>query len=392
MTRTLIVILASLILVGTINIEANEFNKSISRDLQSNILNNLQTQAANREKTINYVKNIFLTAKLEAADARKYCQQIHGTIANKNTTFNIESCAAEEKFRIYNKHSISYPAVLNILTQEATELMKLGKEFTQEAVFGRGSIDEVQKYYDRNVKLIINRTDKLLMEDAQRFGEKLAEKEKKEKETGGAVSQDKPKSNTIRSGSAFFVNNTGNILTNAHVINGCTTDPKISYDKKDYNVKIIATDKNLDLALLKVDIKPKNYLNISKNNVNKLDKVFVAGYPLGKALSDDLKFTQGVVSSLKGFQDNSNEIQIDAAINPGSSGGPIVNEAGQLVAIAVSGLSKAQNVNFGIKSTAALGFLNVNSVKVSSGIINLDKNTKNLQKLLEESTVYIYCK
>ncbi len=66
---------------------------------------------------------------------------------------------------------------------------------------------------------------------------------------------------------------------------------KISYDKKDYNAKIIATDKNLDLALLKVDIKPKNYLNISKNNVNKLDKIFVMGYPLGKALSDDLKFT-----------------------------------------------------------------------------------------------------
>ena len=47
-------------------------------------------------------------------------------------------------------------------------------------------------------------------------------------------------------------------------------------------------------------------------------------------MSDDLKISSGIVSSLKGFEDNSNEIQIDAPINPGNSGGPIINENGDM--------------------------------------------------------------
>ena len=66
--------------------------------------------------------------------------------------------------------------------------------------------------------------------------------------------------------------------------------------------------------------------------IKKLNKVYVAGYPLGKGLSDDLKISSGIISSLKGFKDNSNEIQVDAPINPGNSGGPIINENGDLVA------------------------------------------------------------
>ena len=63
---------------------------------------------------------------------------------------------------------------------------------------------------------------------------------------------------------------------------------------------------------------------------------------------------------MKGFEDNSNEIQIDATINPGNSGGPIINEDGELVAIAVSGMSKdkTEGINFVIKVSAAERFLN----------------------------------
>ena len=122
-------------------------------------------------------------------------------------------------------------------------------------------------------------------------------------------------------------------------------------------------------------------------------KIYVAGYPLGKGLSDDLKISSGIVSSLKGFEDNSNELQIDAPINPGNSGGPIINENGSLVAIAVSGLAKdkTEGINFGIKSSAAQNFLKSNNInpKISmySGIQENDK----LLEILEEGTVYTYC-
>ena len=193
------------------------------------------------------------------------------------------------------------------------------------------------------------------------------------------------------SGTAFFINNRGNLLTNNHVVDGCIQS-KINYFDKEYDAQLIATDKNLDLALLKVDLEPKSYLNFSANMPKKLQKIYVAGYPFGKGLSDDLKISSGIVSSLKGLEDNSNEIQVDAPINYGNSGGPIVGVKGELVAIAVSGLAKeiTEGINFGIKSSAAANFLSVNEIQP---IISKNNSINNdqLLKILEGSTVYTYC-
>ncbi len=194
------------------------------------------------------------------------------------------------------------------------------------------------------------------------------------------------------SGTAFFISNKGHLLTNSHVVEGCTLS-KISYKNKDYDAELIATDKTLDLALLKVELKPKSFFTFSKNGAKKLNKVYVAGYPLGKGLSDDLKISSGIVSSLKGFEDNSNEIQIDAPINPGNSGGPIINENGDLIAIAVSGLAKdlTEGINFGIKSSAAETFLRSNKINPKKSMYAGIKDNDKLLAILEEGTVYTYC-
>ncbi|MDC1129824.1 S1C family serine protease [Candidatus Pelagibacter sp.] len=192
------------------------------------------------------------------------------------------------------------------------------------------------------------------------------------------------------SGTAFFINKKGYLLTNNHVVEGCTLS-KISYKNKDYDTKLIATDKTLDLALLKAELKPKTFINFSNDEAKKLNKVYVAGYPLGKGLSDDLKISSGIVSSIKGFEDNSNEIQIDAPINPGNSGGPIINENGDLIAIAVAGITEAQNINFGIKSSAAERFLKSNNINVDKSSYSRSKNNEQLRNILEEGTVYTYC-
>ena len=194
------------------------------------------------------------------------------------------------------------------------------------------------------------------------------------------------------SGTAFFINNRGHLLTNNHVVEGCSFS-KITYKNKDYDTKLIATDKTLDLALLKAEVRPKSFFNFSNDDVKKLNKVYVAGYPLGKGLSDDLKISSGIVSSLKGFDDNSNEIQIDAPINPGNSGGPIINENGDLIAIAVSGLAKDQTegINFGIKSSAAETFLKANNTTPKKSMYSGIKDNDKLLEILEEGTVYTYC-
>ena len=195
------------------------------------------------------------------------------------------------------------------------------------------------------------------------------------------------------SGSGFFINNKGYFVTNNHVVKGCKQS-KITFKGESIDAEIIATDQTLDLALMKANVKPKNYLNLSDEPPEKLQKIYVAGYPFGKGLSDDLKLTQGIISSVKGYKDNSNQIQIDAAINSGNSGGPIVNEDGDLVGVAVSGLnkSKSEGIAFGIKSAAVKNFLDVNKIKYStSSLMNFGMSNKKLNNLLEDSAVYTFC-
>ena len=207
----------------------------------------------------------------------------------------------------------------------------------------------------------------------------------------------KPKneSGQLVSGSGFFIDKNGYVVTNSHVIDGCKNDKKVHINNVSKNFEIVADDKSLDLALLKTDIKNKDYIKITREEVNKLDKIIVAGYPLGKFLSDDLKFTEGIVSSLKGFMDSSHEMQIDAAINTGNSGGPVVNENGELVGVAVATLSKeiTEGINFAIKSSSVEMFLKSNSIRpIKSSFSFGNLNRSKLRELLENSTVYISCK
>ena len=194
------------------------------------------------------------------------------------------------------------------------------------------------------------------------------------------------------SGTAFFINNRGNLITNNHVVEGCEVS-KINYFNKEYDTNLISTDKTLDLALLKVELKPKAFISFSNKEPKKRQLVIVAGYPLGEYLSDDLKINQGNISSLKGFDNNSNEITVDLAINPGNSGGPIVDENGQLVAVAVAGMSKevTEGISFGIKYSAVENFLKSNKISPNIGLTSFSMNKDKVNKLLEESTVYIFC-
>ena len=194
------------------------------------------------------------------------------------------------------------------------------------------------------------------------------------------------------SGTAFFISNQGYLLTNDHVVEGCKSQ-KINYYNKEYDAELVSTDKTLDLALLKANVRPKSFISFSRDEPKKRQVITAAGYPLGKYLSDDLKINDGRISALKGFENNTNQLQHDIAINPGNSGGPIVNENGQLVAIAVSGMSKdvTEGLNFGIKASAVASFLKSNKISPSKGYMNFSMSDDKLVELLEESTVYTFC-
>jgi len=193
------------------------------------------------------------------------------------------------------------------------------------------------------------------------------------------------------SGTAFFINKKGYLITNSHVVENCNSN-EIFYKRKKIKVDVVAKDRYLDLALLKSNISNSDYISLENKPPQKLQRIIAAGYPFGKYISDDMKFTSGIISSLKGPGDDSTRIQIDAALNPGNSGGPIIDEeTGKLIAVAVAGLRKdiTEASNFGIKTSSVKSFLSSN--RVSPGFsINFGK--KDTAQLLESSVVYITCK
>jgi len=202
---------------------------------------------------------------------------------------------------------------------------------------------------------------------------------------------------TGASGTAFFVDQKGHLITNEHVVNGCEDNLKISYQNKNYKVKLISKDEVVDLAILKADLSFNEYFELSDEQPQKLQRVIVAGYPLGKdKISDDLKVNLGIISSLKGYKNNTNLIQIDAAVNFGNSGGPVIDEeSSKVVGVAVAGLRKdvTEGFNFAIKSSVVKNFIQSSGVELPSSIFNFSFGTSRdqLRKKTENATLYIYC-
>jgi len=193
------------------------------------------------------------------------------------------------------------------------------------------------------------------------------------------------------SGSGFFVSNNGDIITNHHVIEGCNI-VKVSFKGSGIEAKTLAIDKMNDIAILQANIKPDQFYSVSNEDVSLLEDVIVAGYPLGKKVSSAIKTHKGVVTSLAGAGDNYSNFQTDAAINQGNSGGPIINQKGNVVGIAVQTWVQegVQGVHFGIKSSTLKTFASANGLKFLPPN-NRDLSNKELGQLITNATVYLEC-
>ena len=163
---------------------------------------------------------------------------------------------------------------------------------------------------------------------------------------------------------------------------------------------MVAVDRVNDLALLNINKKPPFVFSISKDNPYPLQDIVVAGYPFGEAISSTLKFTKGIVSSLSGIGDNYSQIQIDAAIQPGNSGGPIIDDLGNVIGVAVSKLDLEkvfedygvvpENTNFGVKSSAVLNFISANNV-TTIPTTEQEVSKAELSKNITKGTTYLSC-
>ena len=183
------------------------------------------------------------------------------------------------------------------------------------------------------------------------------------------------------------------MITNFHVVANSGSRLKVVYEGEEIKARIIAKDEKVDLALLKINVKNENYIEITDKTIKKMQSIIAAGYP-HLHLSDDLKFTSGIISSLKGIGNNTALVQIDAALNPGNSGGPIIDrEKGHLAAVAVARMegSHYQSINYGIKANRVKEFIESNSVILPNEVPKAKKiKKKDINLVLENSTILVY--
>lgn len=156
-------------------------------------------------------------------------------------------------------------------------------------------------------------------------------------------------------GSGFIISADGYIVTNNHVIAGGPAGEAVDtvtvtlFDGKEYTAKIVGRDPTSDVALIKIDATNLPYVEMESSQKNRVgDWVIAIGNPLGLNSS----VTAGIISALQrnigagGAYDRF--IQTDTAINPGNSGGPIIDENGNVVAVATLRMVDREGLNFGV--------------------------------------------
>ena len=152
----------------------------------------------------------------------------------------------------------------------------------------------------------------------------------------------------VGQGTGFIITRDGFIITNAHILSGGKTVKTLNYEQQEIKTAFIGYDSNLDLALLKIvgEYSPLRFTD--SDNVQVGERVIAIGNPLGLQFS----VTQGIVSGIHREGPNGLEayIQTDAALNPGNSGGPLINANGRVIGINNFKSGSAESLGFALES------------------------------------------
>lgn len=205
-----------------------------------------------------------------------------------------------------------------------------------------------------------------------------------------------PEEKQSSTGSGFFVSGEGHVITNAHVVEGCT---RVAVNGVGAEVVDISGD--FDLALLKASLAEVPAVATFSGAPAKLNSdVTAIGYPYAGLLGG-LNVTRGAVSSLSGVAGDFSTLQITAPVQSGNSGGPLISSNGEIVGVVVSKLDARaiadltgdmpQNVNFAIRGEIAKLYLSQNGVSPILGEGEEPLAPEDLAERAQKFTTFIEC-
>ena len=201
----------------------------------------------------------------------------------------------------------------------------------------------------------------------------------------------------VITGTAFVVSDSGYLLTNAHVVHGCT---EVELPSAKTFAKVVNSDPSNDLALLHASSLGIRYASIgSAENLILGTEVIIFGFPLSGVVASSGNLTTGVVSAVTGLGDDSRFFKFTAPIQPGTSGGPVLNEYGEVIGVASAMLDQRkafaatgtipQNVNFAIGPSMIRQFLSANGVPAAT-LTTWWRFKQGTQKLAQSAEAFTY--
>jgi len=219
--------------------------------------------------------------------------------------------------------------------------------------------------------------------------------------SSGVVRTPPPPARSVRktsTGSGFIVSPDGHVLTNEHVVRSCR-EVRTAGTR---DVKLVAREKRIDLALLKANIGGRKAATFrGGRGIRTGDDVFVVGYPLHGLLAAEVNVTRGIVSALAGPGEDRRIVQITAPVQPGNSGGPVLDASGNVVGVVVGKInalkiakatgSIPENINFAIGEGAARAFLDAHDVAYETVSSGTPINGADIAARAKAFTVLIEC-
>jgi len=205
----------------------------------------------------------------------------------------------------------------------------------------------------------------------------------------------------VSSGTGFVVA-PGRLLTNHHVAAGCAEMRVRTSTGAELTATVGASDEQRDLALLNLRGEAGPPLPFRAGpEVRRGEGVVTYGFPLAGLLSSGPTLTTGEVSALAGLRDNPRQFQISAPVQPGNSGGPLLDLGGNVVGVVVSKLNAQriaqttgdipQNVNFAVKGAEALEFLRRNGIEPRVVTTGAQRSAAEVGEVAHPSTVFLRC-
>jgi serine protease Do len=241
-----------------------------------------------------------------------------------------------------------------------------------------------------------SKPDKMLVQ----LGQKVQSLEKSQKVTNQQLNEVKtkidPKAELKTGGTSFLIDGSGLLVTNAHVVKDVTSVYVTNVKGENFKARIVYEDVLLDIAILKIDdsdfrsVGPLPY-GIKKNGADLGESVVTLGYPRNE--SNEVVVGMGYLSARTGYNGDTTSCQITVPANPGNSGGPVLNDKGEVIGIVSTKQKQEEGAVFALKSKniySALDSLKKDSTSFSDIHLSSVSTMHNLERVQQIKRIQDY--